>query len=434
MTQNAHHRIARNMGFVVIFLFLAKIAGAAKEIVVAHRFGVAEVVDAYLLVFTLLMWLPMVWTVVLATVYVPLSKQLEAHEAGLFTRELSGLTIVLGALLATFVTVLLPPFVPVLWNDFSATGQQQLQSMMRGLAPMVVGVFLASLYSAQLLSMEKHSNSLLDGVPSLVLAIVIFFVIAMDPINQFVFGSLLGVGLQVAGLAIILKHHDALTGVRFGFRSDGWYLFRNAIGIMIVSQLIMGLIAPIDLFMAGQIGQGNIAVYGYAQRILLLGMGLGATAVARAILPVLSDQDMAVSDSFSIVIRWTGLLWILGFAAALVGWFLSTFVVKLLFERGAFSAADTEVVSSALRYGLLQLPWYFSGVVLVQYFASQKRYRILFMSSVLALVVKLVCVGSMTRWMGVEGIMLSTSLMYFASWIFLIWSLRENRAFRGLSS
>ena len=47
------------------------------------------------------------------------------------------------------------------------------------------------------------------------------------------------------------------------------------------------------------------------------------------------------------------------------------------FQRGAFTAENTEAVAHVLRWGLLQLPFYFGVLILVQLLASQNRYRIM---------------------------------------------------------
>lgn len=51
-----HQAIARGMISVAGFLFLSKLAGAAKEMAVAYRFGISAEVDAYVLVLTIVSW------------------------------------------------------------------------------------------------------------------------------------------------------------------------------------------------------------------------------------------------------------------------------------------------------------------------------------------------------------------------------------------
>ena len=65
-----HQAIARGMVLVVLFVFFGKLAGAAKEVAIAWRYGVSEEVDAYLLVLNLVSWPVGVWFSVLTVVLV----------------------------------------------------------------------------------------------------------------------------------------------------------------------------------------------------------------------------------------------------------------------------------------------------------------------------------------------------------------------------
>ena len=102
--------------------------------------------------------------------------------------------------------------------------------------------------------------------------------------------------------------------------------------------------------------------------------------------------------------------------AAIAAW-LAPLGVSLLYERGAFSAADTLRVSSVLRWGLVQLPFYFGVLVLVQLLASQRRYKIMAAIALANFAVKALMNAYLAPKMGVHGIMLATSCMYVASFV-----------------
>ncbi|AIT25162.1 putative membrane protein [Bordetella holmesii 44057] len=70
-----------------------------------------------------------------------------------------------------------------------------------------------------------------------------------------------------------------------------------------------------------------------------------------------------------------------------------------------------------LRWGLLQLPFYFGVLILVQLLASQNRYRIMSLIAVANFLLKAVLNAVLAPRMGTEGIMLATSLMYFLSFV-----------------
>jgi hypothetical protein len=53
-----HRRIAQGAMRVAFFLLLGKAAGAFKEMAVAYRYGVSDVVDAYQFTMVMANWLP----------------------------------------------------------------------------------------------------------------------------------------------------------------------------------------------------------------------------------------------------------------------------------------------------------------------------------------------------------------------------------------
>ena len=74
--------------------------------------------------------------------------------------------------------------------------------------------------------------------------------------------------------------------------------------------------------------------------------------------------------------------------------------------------SDTQAVAEVLRWGMVQLPFYFSGLVLLQLLASQGRYGTIALFAASNLVVKLVLNPALSVRMGIAGIALATALMY----------------------
>jgi len=60
-----HRAIFRGIAWVSLFVVLAKLVGAAKEMAVAYQYGVSANVDAYLFVFNFISWPVGVWFTVL---------------------------------------------------------------------------------------------------------------------------------------------------------------------------------------------------------------------------------------------------------------------------------------------------------------------------------------------------------------------------------
>lgn len=418
-----HHAIARGMVWVALFVFIGKLAGAAKEMVVAWRYGVGAEVDAYLFLFNLVSWPVGVWFSVLTVVLVPLVARIRhnsEHELRIFRAELLGGTLLLGSALAVLswlgLIALLRSSLTGLPSATACLAEDMVRPMSL-LAPLGV---LISLFSAMTLAAGRHANTLLEGVPALVISLAVF-TFATGGAEPLVWGTLAGFTCHLFSLAIPLRRRREINAPRFSMRSPSWPFFWQGFGIMVVGQALISLVSVIDQFFAARLGEGAIATLSYANRILSLVLGLGATAVTRATLPVFSrTRIQSERGVHRVADQWAGLLFALGIASAIAGWLLAPWAVRVLFERGAFRVENTIAVTEVFRFGLLQLPFYFSTLVFVSFFSSGYRYVLLLWSGVIAIVVKIAANGILVPSFGVNGLALAWTVVYAANILFFL--------------
>jgi peptidoglycan biosynthesis protein MviN/MurJ (putative lipid II flippase) len=280
-------------------------------------------------------------------------------------------------------------------------------------------------YAARLQAREKHVNTLLECVPAVVL---LGFVLAWHDAGSpapLIWGSTLGFILQAVILGVLSGRADKIRArLSFSLSSPQWPHMYRAIGVFMIGQLIMSLATPLDQYFVAGLGDGAIATLGYASRVLALIVSMGAVAIGRATLPVLSELLSAGDNARarSIALKWSLLMLAIGSVAAVVAWFLAPMVVKLLFQRGAFSAADTVAVSGLFRWGLIQIPFYFAVLVLVQLFASEGRFKAMAVIAAANFAVKAVANYFLIRWFGITGVVLATGVMgasSFGCYLFL---------------
>lgn len=423
-----HHAIARNMAWVALFVLFASLARAAKEMVIAYRFGISSEVDAYLFVFNLISWPIGVWFSILTVVLIPLAariKQGASADLPRFRSELLGLTILFGMILTCVSWIGLPWLLHSPWTGLPKTTATIAVKMVPALSWLAFLGAVISLFSAWMLAAGRHANTLLESVPALVILVVLLIFHGYG-IGPLVWGTLAGFVFHLASLAVPLARQKETGTPIFTRRSPQWIPFWQGFSIMLAGQVLMSFIGIIDQFFAAHLGTGAIATLSYANRILGLIIGMGALAVSRATLPVFSKAHAQAGEQLHrVATHWVHLMFVLGVFAMIVSWLLAPWGVKLLFERGAFTAQDTIVVARVLRYGLTQLPFYFAGLVFVSYLSSRGLYILLLWSGAIGLCAKLLGNALFIPTYGVAGIALATAFTYATNFIFF-WLIFRN--------
>ena len=413
-----HHAIARGMAWVALFVLLGSFARAAKEVAIAYRYGVSAEVDAYLFVFNLVNWPVGIWFSVLTVVLVPLvarSRRQAPEQLVRFNAELLGATLCVGAALTVLawlgLPLLLSSSVTGLPLATTALAVNMLPAM---LLLMPLGLFIG-LLSAWMLACGRHTNTLLESVPAMVILIALWMLPGAG-VDALVWGTLAGFGLHAVSLLAPLMKDGEVHAPRIGRLSPQWPLFFQGFGLVLAAQAVMSLVVLVDQFFSAHLGTGTVATLSYANRILGLILGVGATAVSRATLPIFSNARTQRDEQLQrVAMHWVRLLFSLGTVAMVLAWFLAPWGVGVLFERGAFTAHDTQSVTEVFRFGLAQLPFYFAGLVYVSLLTSQGKYRVLVAVGILNLVVKLISNMVLVPIFGVNGLMLATSMMLAVS-------------------
>jgi putative peptidoglycan lipid II flippase len=416
-THRNHKRIAAGALWVGSLVFLSKLVGAGRELVVAWRYGVSATVDAYNLALTITTWFPMLLGGIVTVVVVPRLVALRAtpHDYRKLISELNGTILWSGIGIAGLTFIAVPKLSELLSMGLDDQTTSLVRSMAISMTPIALFVVLSGYLAARLQARERYGYSIMDALPPL---LVIAFVIGAGADYggaPLVWGTVVGFLLQCLLLAALTKKNDSPIGaVRFTHRSHAWWAMYQPLLVVGAGQVIITATIPIDQAFASSLGEGAVSAMGYAVRLIGLVITFGSVVFTRVLLPVLSD---AVADGEwelgrRHALRWSAMIAGVGCAVLILGWMLAPFAVRTLFERGAFSAADTQLVAEILRFGLMQVPFFFGGIVLVQWFAAANQYIAILQVTIPALVVKVALNLALIGPFGIAGIMVATAAMY----------------------
>lgn len=420
-----HKQIARGLFVVGFFVLIGKFAGAAKEMAIAWRYGISETVDAYLFVFNLAQWPVGILGGVIGSVLVPLAVRARYEDPEAlpgFRAELWGASLWISFVFGAIAFLVLPWLLQQSWLGLTGKQADLAGQMAPYLAWTLPFALIAKLLAGWTMAGNRHLNTLLEGMPALAILIAVLLAAGTGPL---IWGTLGGFILQALFLYMPLAQRGEAEWPLFAFRSDHWRIFLAGLGVMLVGQALMSLVSLLDQIFAAHLGTGALSTLGYANRILSLILGLGAVAVSRALLPVLSRAHAKGHGNINrIASRWAALLFAAGLGVAVIGVWLAPIVVKLLFQRGQFAAEDSVHVTELLRYALVQLPFYFSSMVLVYALLSQGRYTSMMVLGGSNLLLKLILAIILVPILALKGLMLSTAGVYFGSALLAAWMLR----------
>ena len=161
------------------------------------------------------------------------------------------------------------------------------------------------------------------------------------------------------------------------------------------------------------------SLIGFAAAVLTL----ATTAIGTAVLPyftrMISERDW--KNIRSILKSYLSLIFIVGIPTVILIYLLSDSIVKIIFQRGSFTAEDTAVVSTVQAYFACQIPFYIGGIVMVRLISALRANHILMWGAAINLVVNIGCNILFIHYLGLKGIALSTSFVYLISFIFLVY-------------
>lgn len=237
--------------------------------------------------------------------------------------------------------------------------------------------------------------------------------------------ALLAVAVRRAGHAIHLAHPR--TSTRMGSLSSQY-------AALFLGSVLMGSTLLITQSMATRISAGALAHLNFGTVAVLFAVGLGARTVGQVLLPHFSS--LAASRQWGALEhearRALRLTWLVTVPATLALIAVSGPVVRLLFERGAFTPDDTAAVTSVQRVLALQIPFYIANIVAVRLVSSLQQNRLLLWVAGGDVALTIAVNVLLAPWLGLEGIALSATFVYAFNFSVCWWfSLRHIRRLAG---
>jgi putative peptidoglycan lipid II flippase len=385
---------ARNTAIFSILTGLSRVAGLMREVLASAFFGLTPAFSAFTFAFAIPNVVRSLFAdSALSAAFVPIFTELQEEGKKREAFRLASTLLMIILVVLTVITILfivtagwlVPAISP---GKFSDAADQLAVGFSRVLFPIVLILGLNGLVVGIL---QAYDHFTIPALSALVWNVVIMaFMVGAQPLFSgdeqlyaYAIGILVGTAVQFAMALPVLK----TVGFHFEWSLD-WRdpRVKRVFVLMLPVTLGLGLInfnALANYYLAGFVSEEGPRAIEAAFRLYMLPQGMFSVAIATVLFPQLSR--LAARHDFSGLRAAVGnglrLIFLMLLPAAAATAVLAVPMIRLVYERGKFTADDTELVATALFWFSFSLP--FSGVNLLltrSFFSLQKPWTVTYLS------------------------------------------------------
>jgi len=365
--------LARSSITVAAFSAGGILLGLGATVITASVFGASRAMDTYLAAAAIPSYVITILTGALGITFIPVFaeyRHTDPQRAWLTVGAFLNLaTIVTGIIVAAGMVFALP-IIRAAAPGFLPAEHARAAIMLRVYLPVVLVAVVNELLASIYYSHQQFVIPLLNKViaPGTTIACVLLLGPQLN-VMSLVIATLLGAVLQCAILAIgITRNREFEFVLTATWYNEGVKRILLLMGPLITGMLIYKVVPVFDRFILSSLSPGSISNVNYASKLQGAVVQIFSASVALPVFPVLAaiaaeGRRSALKETMSKVIR---LLFFVAVPVAVLSVALGEPLVKLVYQRGAFSAEDTRAVFLCFAIYMASLPVVAIGGVVSQ--------------------------------------------------------------------
>ena len=431
--QSTGRRVAAALIAVGGATVFVKLAGAVKLILTARYFGAGDQLDAYLVAFLIPSFLSDVAAeaagVALIPTFIAVREQRGAHAAERLLRSVLFLSACASVVLLALMLVFAGPLLSLIASGFAHAKLALTQSLLRIMAPILCFGGLASIWRA-VLSTEGRFAFPTAALAMTPVTTIVFLVAAGQSGDAHVLaaGTLVGSFLEAILVAWQLRRSRISPFPRWaGLDPEAKQVIRQYWPLAL-STLVFGASAYINQAFSARLPAGSVSALNYGNRVLTVLLAIGPSALGIALLPPFSEAAARGdwTPVRTMLARYQRLIWLGALPATLVLVWLSTPLVRLVFQHGNFSAADASLVGRVQQFFLLQIPAMLQAVAVCRLLSSLRANHILAAGAAVSVAANLAANFLLMPRMGVAGVALASTIGVYCYCAYMTWALSRR--------
>jgi putative peptidoglycan lipid II flippase len=424
-------RTTKQLLIVGFLLIVTKLVALFKEVYLAQTFGIGSTLDTYFVALTASSFLPAVFLAVLPSVLVPYFVKLHSRSGQNFLLgNLSFLLIVTG-LLNAFLLLYFSEDLSLSYQFKLGTDEYFLvNGFIDSFAFLPLPLLLIAVFSSYLLSVRSNANSVIEIIPNVVLIVAVFFFSAQFAEKSLAVGTIVGSFLHAFCLIlIVIAAYKSVPSVSVSQKAvrNLKYIAKGG-SILFFGQFFMSLLGPIDNYFAVSFGEGSVASYNYAMKLIGIGSSLISVLVLRVILPKFSEleRDGKHSELRHLALYYSLVSFVVILIASILVFPFVPYFLELIYQGGNLTPQALMLLSDLVLAGMFQLPFFVASLIIVQCYLVKNWVVYVALFAISNVAVKSASNLVLTELWGLSGLMYSWATMYLwsALWLFILFKMK----------
>jgi putative peptidoglycan lipid II flippase len=415
---NLHNPLLRNMMIVGVVTLLLKILGFYKEMMIASNFGLSQLLDTFFIALLVPSFVQSVFINSITSIFIP-NYVIEMKENG-NTSSLQSVIFLISIGISLFALILAyfftDFFLELIYPGHTSEYYQLIKDQLFIILPCLFFWGISSVLGGLL---EISNRFFLRSLSTLFpLVTMIFFLLFLkETLGSMVlaYGTLVGNALGLLFFLIVTLKYNILSISRPRLNANTKFMLQQ-LPPKIFSSFFSAMNNYVDQFFAAALIIGSISALNYGVRLPAFAISIAITALGSVLLPHFSklvneDLNTAYKHLFKI------LKWVFGISVivVIIGFFLSDYIIQLVFERGAFTHDDTLKVSLIQKITLIYMPFYLSTLIIVKFLTSINKNKFMAWISLFNLFTNIILNIILVKYFAVYGLALSTTLVLIIS-------------------
>jgi murein biosynthesis integral membrane protein MurJ len=421
--QSVNKNIFRVLLSLASAALLIRVAGMLNQIVVSGNFGAGAVMDSYFVASILPLSMAQLVISAIEASVIPAYARVHTQDgrkqtSALFSTLLNVLLV--GTVLLTVVMLFFHQQLIIMLAPGLDAFRTELASSLFYLIVPAFGLMVIIGFLECILNMENQF-----GLPAyagmLVPLTTAVFVLALGKslgILILCVGMVLGLCIQLVVFILRIRHTGLSYRPTINLHNPEVRATFIVAWPALLSAFLLGQANPVvDQIFASSLPAGSISAINYSLKLVSVPAGVIFTSAGRAMLPYLSRQA-SIRDMKAIKETVRLYFWILGIGTTVLALFMILLahpIVQILFQRGAFTAEDTNLTAITLTGFLIGLTPLALSFLTTKAFSALGKTHMLMRISIFSMIANAVFDYIFARWWQSFGIALATSAVYFCA-------------------